>query len=243
MPASPFHCFFLAPTAHAQAVKPTTLSCDCEMPPLDVGSLVSHDDGGAELEASCGCETAPSYSDCDPYAPAESLRLRIGEDIDWSDVVGAVAAAAAVLERDDSTKGAAANPKSCAARRSAARSSLSAPAAPRAVAVVIGGLPAARDHGGRRRSPCQLQLGLGGGARVFASGEAAGHHHQAEPGSPKVSCLGGVRSQPRTAAEGITSGGGGRWWWAWLVADVMFCSGCWNWKGRRDRRPRASEAE
>ncbi|CAD6250799.1 unnamed protein product [Miscanthus lutarioriparius] len=207
------------------------------MPPLDVGSLVLRDDGGAELEATCGCETAPSYSDCDPYAPAESLRLRIGEDIDWSDVVGAVAVAA-VLERDDSTKGAAANPKSCAA--TAARSSLSAPAAPRAVAVVTGGLPAARDHR-RRRSPCQLQLGLGGGAKVFASGEAAGgHHHQAEPGSPKVSCLGGVRSQPRTAAEGITSGR--RRWWAWLVgADVMFCSCCW--KGRRDRRPRASEAE
>ncbi|CAD6244453.1 unnamed protein product [Miscanthus lutarioriparius] len=210
------------------------------MPPLDVGSLVLHDDGGAELEASCGCETAPSYSDCDPYAPAESLRLRIGEDIDWSDVVGAVA----VLEREDSTKGAAANPKSCAARRSAAtaaRSSLSAPPAPRAVAVVIGGLPAARDHGGRRRSPCRLQLQLGDRARVFESGEAAAGRHQAEPGSPKVSCLGGVRSQPRTAAEGITSGGGGRRWWAWLVADVMFCCCCW--KGRRDRRPRASEAE
>lgn len=221
------------------------------MPPPDdgVGSPVLRDDGGAELEleaAACGCEeTALSSTDHDSYAPAESLRLRIGEDIDWSDVVVGAVAAAAVLERDDSTKGAAANPK-CAARRSAAaaRSSLSAP--PRAaVAVVIGGLPVpaaaagkavARDHG-RRRSPCRLQLQLGGGARVFASsGEAAAGRHHAEPGSPRVSCLGGVRSQPTPAAaegEGITSG---RRWWAWLVADVMSCC-CW--KGRRSPRQEA----
>ncbi|EES05185.1 hypothetical protein BDA96_04G178000 [Sorghum bicolor] len=226
------------------------------MPPLDVGSLVLCDSGAeSEASSSCGCdETAlPSSTDgYDPYddAPAESLRLRIGEDIDWSDVVVGAVAAAAVLERDDSTKGAAANPKSCAARRSAAtaaRSSLSttpAPPAPRtAVAVVIGGLPTAtRDHGGRRRSPCRPQLQLGGrAARVFASsGEAAGGHHQSEPGSPKVSCLGGVRSQPRTAAEGERITSGGRRWWAWLVADVMFCC-CWN--GRRHRRPTASQAE
>lgn len=210
------------------------------MPPPDVGSLISCD-GVAELTAHCRCDTELSGPDADdPYAPAESLRLRIGEDIDWGDVV-----AVAVLERDDSTKGAGANPKR-AARRSvaatAARSSLSAKApAPRAVAVVIGGLPvaackAARDHA-RRRSPCQqLQLV---GARVFASGEDA--EHQLEPGSPKVSCLGGVRSQPRTAAEGITITSGGRRRWAWLVADVMFCRS--NWNGRHHRRPRGSEAE
>ncbi|KAJ1279388.1 hypothetical protein BS78_04G152300 [Paspalum vaginatum] len=207
------------------------------MPPLDVvGSLVLCDgdgSGGGELKAACGgCETAlPGPDDDDPYAPAESLRLRIGQDIDWSDVVvGAVA----VLERDDSTKGAGANPK-CAARRSVAvaRTSMSAPA-PRAVAVVIGGLPvaaaagkkAAREHGGRA-------------CRVFASGEAAGaDHRQPEPGSPKVSCLGGVRSQPRPAAEVVSRG---RRWWSWLVADAMSC--CWNGNGRRDRRAGASEAD
>ncbi|RLN08583.1 hypothetical protein C2845_PM11G06620 [Panicum miliaceum] len=226
------------------------------MPPLDLDTLVSRDGAGAseELMAACGCDYALSDDgsdaeerdgggggdDDDLYAPAQSLRLRIGEDIDWSDV-----GAGAVLERDDSTKGAGANPK-CAARRSVAaaagggaRSSLppSAPPAPRPVAVVIGGLAgkAAREHGGRRRSPCRL----GGRARVFAAGEAAADHRLAEPGSPKVSCLGGVRSrsQPRPAAEGV---GTGRRWWAWLAADVT--SGC-CWNGRRERRSRGSEAD
>ncbi|KAG2658838.1 uncharacterized protein LOC120703603 [Panicum virgatum] len=226
------------------------------MPPLDLDTLVSWSDGasggggggGEELKAACGRDAALSDGgpgawerddDGDPYAPAQSLRLRIGEDIDWSDV-----AAGAVLERDDSTKGAGANPK-CAARRSvaaaAARGSLPSPAptARRAVAVVIGGLApaaagkAARDHGRRRRSPRRP----GGRARVFTAGEAAAADRLAEPGSPKVSCLGGVRSQQRAAAEGVTTG---RRWWAWLVADVVRPGCCWN--GRRERRPHGSEA-
>ncbi|OEL14308.1 hypothetical protein BAE44_0024673 [Dichanthelium oligosanthes] len=209
------------------------------MPPLDLDTLVLRD-GGADLKAACGCETALSDSDTeerddDPYAPAPSLRLKIGEDIDWGDVVGG--GAVAVLERDDSTKGAGANPK-CAARRSVARTSSMQPApAPRAVAVVIGGLPgkAARDHNGRRRSPCRLG---GRATRVFAAGEAAAGGPLAEPGSPKVSCLGGVRSQPRAVAEGVSSGRSR--WWAWLVADVVSCF----WNGRRERRrPRGSEAD
>ncbi|CAN6244551.1 unnamed protein product [Urochloa humidicola] len=208
------------------------------MPPHDLDThIISCDGGGAELTAACGCETALSYDGSgaseerrddadDPYAPAQSLRLRIGEDIDWSDIAVAVA----VLERDDSTKGAGANPK-CAARRSvaaaAARGSVPvppAPAASRAMTVVIGGLPAGREHG-RRRSP-RRRLSGGRASKVFA---AAGR--LADPGSPKVSCLGGVRSQPR----GLN--GGGRRWWAWLVvADVATC--CWN-----GRRPSGSEAE
>ncbi|CAL5021654.1 unnamed protein product [Urochloa decumbens] len=208
------------------------------MPPLDLDTLVSCDGGGAELTAACGCDTALSGNSSgaaeergggdDPYAPAQSLRLRIGEDIDWSDV----AAAVAVLERDDSTKGAGANPK-CAARRSvaaaAARSSVPPAPAPRAMTVVIGGLPgkAAREHG-RWRSPRRLSGG-GRASRVFAAGEAAAADRLVEPGSPKVSCLGGVRSQPRAAAEGVGSGVHG--WWACLVV------------GRRERRrPRGSEA-
>jgi len=221
------------------------------MPPLDLDTLVSchgaaaGDSDSEELKATCRRDITMSDGgsgageerddDGDPYAPAQSLRLRIGEDIDWSDV-----GAGAVLERDDSTKGAGANPK-CAARRSvaaaaAARSSLpsSAPPAPRAVAVVIGGLApaaagkAARDHGTRRP---------GGRARVFAAGEAAAADRLSEPGSPKVSCLEGVRSQQRAAAEGVTTG---RRWWAWLVADVVRPGCCWN--GRRERRPHGSEA-
>ncbi|CAL5057903.1 unnamed protein product [Urochloa decumbens] len=206
------------------------------MPPLDLDTLVSCD-GGGELTAACGCDTALSEDgsgaaeeheeeEDDPYAPAQSLRLRIGEDIDWSDV----AAAVAVLERDDSTKGAGANPK-CAARRSgAAAAGAARGSAPRAVAtVVIGGLPgkAAREHG-RWRSPRRLSGG-GRASRVFAAGEAAAADRLVEPGSPKVSCLGGVRSQPRAAAEGVGSGVHG--WWACLVV------------GRRERRrPRGSEA-
>ncbi|CAL4969017.1 unnamed protein product [Urochloa decumbens] len=207
------------------------------MPPLDLDTLVSCD-GGGELTAACGCDTALSEDgsgaaeeheeeEDDPYAPAQSLRLRIGEDIEWSDV----AAAVAVLERDDSTKGAGANPK-CAARRSVAAAAAAARgSAPRAAvaAVVIGGLPgkAAREHG-RRRSPRRPGSGCGGRAsRVFAAGEAAAANRLVEPGSPKVSCLGGVRSQPRAAAEGVR----GRWW-ACLVV------------GRRERRrPRGSEAD
>jgi hypothetical protein len=209
------------------------------MPPLDLDTLVSCDGccagGGAESKAACGCDTALSDDDDedDPYAPAQSLRLRIGEDIEWSEVVGAVA----VLERDDSTKGAGANPK-CASRRSvaaaaAARSSMPPATAPR----VIGGLPgkAAREHGGRGRSP--RRLGGGRARRVFAAGEVVAADRLAEPGSPKVSCLGGVRSQQRAPAEGV---GSGRRWWAWLVADVVSC--CWN--GRRERRrPWGSEAD
>lgn len=189
------------------------------MPQLDLDSLLCGGGVGRD-ESKVTFETALSDSDgadeyCDaggdddPYAPAESLRLRIGEDIDWSDV-------GAVLERDDSTKGAT-NPKS-AARKSAAaaRSSCAAAGAPKAVAVVIGGLPAAgkvaREHG-RRRS-CML-----GRARVFAR-EAV----EAEPASPKVSCLGGVRSQP----ELDPAEAGRRGWWP----CVLRC--CWN--------PRGSEA-
>ncbi|CAN6251778.1 unnamed protein product [Urochloa humidicola] len=221
------------------------------MPPLDLDTLVSSDGGGggaAELMDSCRCETALSYDGSgaaeerrdddgdvdDPYAPAQSLCLRIGEDIDWSDVVAAVA----VLERDDSTKGAGANPK-CAARRSvataaaaAARGSVvpPAPAASRAMTVVIGGLPAGREHC-RRRSP-RRRLSGGRASKVFAAGEAARADRLAEPGSPKVSCLGGVRSQP----QGVS--GGGRRWWAWLVvADAVSCCG----NGRR--RTSGSEAD
>ncbi|KAF8686654.1 hypothetical protein HU200_043483 [Digitaria exilis] len=205
------------------------------MPPLDLDTLVSRDgDCADELKAACGGDTALPEPDDDvsdnedPYAPAQSLRLRIGEDIEWSDVV--VGAAAAVLERHDSTKGAGANPK-CAARRSvaaptAARGSLPPGPAPRAaaVAVVIGGLPgkaAAREHGRQRRSPCRIS----GRARVFAAGGEVDRLEVAEPGSPKVSCLGGVRSQPRAAGEGVGVGSGRRWW-GWLVADAMSC--CWK---------------
>lgn len=203
------------------------------MPLLELDTLVSSDDGGGSDNE--------DRDDDDPYAPAQSLRLRIGEDIEWSDVI--VGGAVAVLKRDDSTKGAGANPK-CAARRSVAAAAVRGslppcPAAPRAaVAVVIGGLPAAgkagREHG-RRRSPCRLS----GRARVFAAaGEvAAADRMVAEPGSPKVSCLGGVRSQTREVGGGV--GSGRRRWWAWMVSDVVSC--CWN--GRRQMRPRVNEAD
>uniref|UniRef100_A0A0D9YT77 Uncharacterized protein n=1 Tax=Oryza glumipatula TaxID=40148 RepID=A0A0D9YT77_9ORYZ len=93
------------------------------MPPLTLDSLLH---GGGEPEDECEDEFSGSDDDdgedggggseewggdvdgeYDPYSPAESLWLRIGEDIDWSEV-------GAVLEREDSTKGAS-NPKSAAA--------------------------------------------------------------------------------------------------------------------------------
>uniref|UniRef100_A0A0D3F601 Uncharacterized protein n=1 Tax=Oryza barthii TaxID=65489 RepID=A0A0D3F601_9ORYZ len=85
------------------------------MPPLTLDSLLH---GGGEPEDECEDEFSGSDDDdgedggggseewggdvdgeYDPYSPAESLWLRIGEDIDWSEV-------GAVLEREDSTKGA-----------------------------------------------------------------------------------------------------------------------------------------
>ncbi|GJM85166.1 hypothetical protein PR202_ga01594 [Eleusine coracana subsp. coracana] len=162
-----------------------------------------------------------AYDDDDPYAPAESLRLRIGEDIDWSDVVVVGGGGAAVLQRGDSTKGAGANPKS-AARRSvhqaaAPRSSMSSAPAPRKVVpVVIGGLP-----GKVRCSPCRL----GGRARVFAAaGEqqavagAASHRELEEPGSPKVSCLGAVRPKQNPATMSRRAS-----WRPWFPARVTCC--------------------
>ncbi|CAN6231880.1 unnamed protein product [Urochloa humidicola] len=188
------------------------------MPQLDLDTLVPCDGGGAELTTACVCDTTVLSDDCsgaaeerrgdgdgdDPYAPAHSLRLRIGEDIDWSDVVAAVA----VLERDDSTKGAGANPK-CAARRSvaaaAARGSVvtPAPVASRAMTVVIGGLPAGREHG-RRRSP-RRRLSGGRASKVFATGWRS-PGRQRFPAS--VAC---ARSRRESAAA--AAGGGRGWLW------------------------------
>ncbi|KQJ99735.1 uncharacterized protein LOC104584271 [Brachypodium distachyon] len=142
----------------------------------------------------------------DPYAPAESFLLRIGEDVEWSDVVGAV------LERDESTRGAS-NPKSAAA---ATRKISAAARAPKAVAsVVIGGLPnkAAHEHG--RRRACTL---IG---REKVSAARVDVVEEEEPASPKVSCLGGVR--PRRGLEPVDAEAGRRGWRACFLAAVVRC--------------------
>uniref|UniRef100_A0A0D9VGN2 Uncharacterized protein n=1 Tax=Leersia perrieri TaxID=77586 RepID=A0A0D9VGN2_9ORYZ len=216
------------------------------MPPLTLDSILrgAGDDGGGEPEDACEGEFSGSGSDSDechgdggvdgedydPYSPAESLWLRIGEGIDWSEV-------GAVLEREDSTKGAS-NPKShtCCGAAPAPRMSTCAggvgtmPTSAKAVGVVvIAGLPAAagkkisREHGGRRR--CR-RLGLArAGSRVFAGEDV----EIAEPGSPKVSCLGGVRSRAQQQPYCPAGGDAGRWrrrWCAWLVG--VACRRCWS---------------
>lgn len=196
------------------------------MPPLDLDAVAC---GDAFFDEGYGDDE--EYED--PYAPAASLRLRIGEDIDWSDVVGGGGAVAAVLRRGDSTKGAGANPKS-AARRSVQHAAAAAPRT-KVAPVVIGGLPAGKV----RCSPCRF----GGRARVFAAaGEQhpAQHHHQLEePGSPKVSCLGAVRPEQRRLAarsHGTPSRRARAWWWFAARATCCF-------SGHRRSAPTGSEAD
>jgi hypothetical protein len=155
-----FCFFFLSPLAHVARPRNREACVDLaavdEMPPLELDAITVHSDGDSAV---CGTAFFVDESDKeeeheDPYAPATSLRLRIGEDIDWCDVGGG--AVVAVLRRDDSTKGAGANPKS-AARRSvqtqaaAPRSSMSSYAAAqtKVVPVVIGGLPSPAAAGVR----------------------------------------------------------------------------------------------
>ncbi|KAL5215948.1 hypothetical protein ABZP36_007349 [Zizania latifolia] len=163
----------------------------------EVGSKVA-----CETIALPGCSDAGGQCDAsarahanDADAPAESRLVRIGAG--WSELAGAV------LEREDSTKGSS-NPKAAAAsssrkgkRDGGPRRLLTGKAA-----IVIGGLPAGKIVAQKRRSPC---LGRGwrrpaAGARVFAS-EAM----ETEPGSPKVSCFGAVRSESRAATATATA--------------------------------------
>uniref|UniRef100_A0A0E0K0N1 Uncharacterized protein n=1 Tax=Oryza punctata TaxID=4537 RepID=A0A0E0K0N1_ORYPU len=206
------------------------------MPPLTLDSLLHGGAGGGEPEDACEDEFSGSdddssgagSEDCggddvdgdyDPYSPAESLWLRIGEDIDWSEV-------GAVLEREDSTKGAS-NPKSaCSCGAPAARMSTcvggggTATAPTKAVeVVVIAGLPAAarkvsREHGRRRRLGRARARAR---ARVFA-GDAV---EVVEPGSPKVSCLGGVRSRAQAQQPYCPAGAAGRRRWRWSCASWL----------------------
>jgi hypothetical protein len=204
------------------------------MPPLELDAITVHGDGDSAV---CGTAFFVDESDKeeeheDPYAPATSLRLRIGEDIDWCDVGGG--AMVAVLRRDDSTKGAGANPKS-AARRSvqaqaaAPRSSMSSYVAAqrKVVPVVIGGLPSPAAAGKVRPR------------RVFAAGEqqqgvVGRHHHLEEPGSPKVSCLGAVRPEQRAVGRGLSRRA---WWRSWSAARVTCCF------SSHQRASRGSEAD
>jgi hypothetical protein len=120
--------------------------------------------------------------------PPESTQLRVGDDVAWSDING-------VYDRDDSLKGNT-NPKCLLTRAHHAASSSSQRFSGnlKSTAAPIIGLP-----GGK--------LGQGGGARrgghppaIFPKkARTGGGGRQAkpavpEPGSPKVSCFGKVRS-------------------------------------------------
>uniref|UniRef100_A0A0D9W4N6 Uncharacterized protein n=1 Tax=Leersia perrieri TaxID=77586 RepID=A0A0D9W4N6_9ORYZ len=164
-----------------------------------------------------GCSAAGDQRDVfkahaiDTDAPAESRCVRIGDGAAvWAELPGG-----AVLERDGSTKGSS-NPKAVAASGKGKRGPWRLPTAGK-TAVVIGGLPARKMVAQkRRRSPC---LGRGwrrpaAGARVFAS-EAV----ETDPGSPKVSCFGAVRSERSTAATPASAPAVGE--------DEEMSSGCW----------------
>uniref|UniRef100_A0A0E0DDW0 Uncharacterized protein n=1 Tax=Oryza meridionalis TaxID=40149 RepID=A0A0E0DDW0_9ORYZ len=168
----------------------------------------------------CGGEAGSRVACSD--APPESRCVRIGDGAVWAELAGG-----AVLERDGSTKGSS-NPKAAAAsgkgKKGGPRPSSAEPRrlpVTGKAAVAICGLPAGKMVAQKkRRSPCLGGRGwrrapAAAGARVFAS-EAV----ETDPGSPKVSCFGAVRSErsPATTAAAAP---------APPVEDEERNGGCW----------------
>ncbi|KAF0891894.1 hypothetical protein E2562_011288 [Oryza meyeriana var. granulata] len=198
------------------------------MPHLNLESLFCGGGGAAEAGSRVACETialpgCPDGGDRrdvgvkdhtnDADAPAESRCVRIGEGAVWAELAGAV------LERDGSTKGSS-NPKAAAASGKGKKGGPRPPVDSRMLpmtgkaAVVICGLPAGKRVAQKRRSPClgrSWRRPAAAGARIFAR-EAV----ETDPGSPKVSCFGAVRSERRAATAPALG-----------VEDEERSAGCW----------------
>ncbi|OAY71685.1 hypothetical protein ACMD2_11675 [Ananas comosus] len=212
------------------------------MPQVDLETLVCGG-GGSDGKVSCetliggggGEETAAAAAAAEDLdLPAESYRLRIGEDVDWTDV-------SAVYDRDDSTKGNT-NPKSQQhqlANPSKARSNsqrfsgnLKAKAPP------IIGLPGKIQHssylGSSARRPAAVRI-FPKKARTGAGGRKPAVP-ESEPASPKVSCIGKVlsererdrrRRRRRGSAEEMEEDDEGRsGCWGGLVAALRCAARC-----------------
>ncbi|PKA47548.1 hypothetical protein AXF42_Ash014744 [Apostasia shenzhenica] len=154
------------------------------MPQVDLETLFCGGEGKVACETMASADESVAPAE-DPYMPAESFQVRIGEEIDWTDIN-------AVYERDDSTKGNT-NPKSHHANQPHPSSSQRFSGNLKAKAPIIG-LPNKIQHSGYlgrsgRRPP---------NGRIFPKKRRAGGRKSAvplaEPGSPKVSCFGKVLS-------------------------------------------------
>ncbi|KAH0450720.1 hypothetical protein IEQ34_021412 [Dendrobium chrysotoxum] len=154
---------------------------------------------GGDVKVACetmmgGEDAAAKRQEEDPDMPAESIQIRIGEEIDWTDIN-------AVYERDDSTKGNT-NPKSQHANQKQQQQQQQQPPSnsqrfsgnlkPKAPIIALPNKIRHSSYLGAsaRRLPkgrALLKKKRGGGDRKSALPPP-------EPGSPKVSCFGKVLS-------------------------------------------------
>lgn len=164
------------------------------MPQVDLETLLCGGDVKVACETMIGGEDpAAKRTEDDPDMPAESIQIRIGEEIDWTDIN-------AVYERDDSTKGNT-NPKSHHSNQKQQQQQQQPPSnsqrfsgnlKPKAPIIALPNKirhssylgASARRHPKGRTS---LKKKRGGGDRQSALPPP-------EPGSPKVSCFGKVLS-------------------------------------------------
>ncbi|WOL17733.1 hypothetical protein Cni_G26526 [Canna indica] len=166
------------------------------LPQMDADNLLRDGGGGggsgvADRDGKSGSEQPvrrqpPQPPEEDPDLPPESIQVPIGGDgVDWTYLN-------AVFERDDSTKGST-NPKCAQANPKSRSISELSSASLRAKPHPVIGLPnSIRAPGFAARSSRPPQTTTG---RIFPKKSArSGGGSAAEPGSPKVSCFGKVRS-------------------------------------------------
>lgn len=153
---------------------------------------------GGDVKVACetmigGEDPAAKRPEEDPDMPAESIQIRIGEEIDWTDIN-------AVYERDDSTKGNT-NPKSQHANQKQQQQQqqplsnsqrFSGNLKPKAPIIA---LPNKIRHSNLGASARRIPKGS---TTLLKKKKAGGDRKSAlpppEPGSPKVSCFGKVLS-------------------------------------------------
>ncbi|KAI5003671.1 hypothetical protein ZWY2020_030831 [Hordeum vulgare] len=188
------------------------------MPQVDLESLVCGGAGAGAGDRKVSCETViadvaspPRPPAPDPDFPPDSITIRIGEDVAFSEVNP-------IYERDDSTKGST-NPKSSSAAGGGAcnpvplkarSNSARIAGGPAAATATFFGLPARIRPAFTRRQPSQGRI-----LPDKRSGTGTGD----EPRSPKVSCIGKVLSDRERCGRRRQR----RWWRG--VAAVFRCGG------------------